>query len=115
MIRRVLCAALLLVVPLAGFAALSLDEARAQGLVGEDWTGYVAPISAKPSTEILALVSDVNAKRHAVYADIARKSSTSQDPVSVDDVGRLSAGKLFDKSPPGTYIRTGADQPWTKK
>src|SRR5262250_1215244 len=110
MIRRfvLVCLALL---PAAAFA-LTLDEARAQGLIGEDWTGYVAAVSANPSADVKALVADVNAKRREVYAQIAKQTSTANDPVTADDVGRLGAGKLFEKAQAGSYVRTAADQPW---
>ena len=58
MVRRLVCVFLMLV-PLAAFA-LTLDEARQQGVVGEDWTGYVAAISPNPSKEVQAVVADVN-------------------------------------------------------
>jgi uncharacterized protein len=113
MIRRfvLVCLALL---PVAAFA-LTLDEARAQGLIGEDWTGYVAAVSATPSAEVQALVADVNAKRKSVYEQIAKQNSTAQNPVTADDVARVGAPKVFEKAAPGTYIRTAAGQPWKKK
>jgi uncharacterized protein YdbL (DUF1318 family) len=43
MLRRIVLLAVMLL-PMAAFA-LTLDEARAQGLVGEDWTGYIAAVS----------------------------------------------------------------------
>src|SRR3954451_10598984 len=97
MLRRLLCASLLLM-PLAAFA-LTLDEARDHGLVGEDFTGYVASVSPNPSPDVRALIVDVNGKRQAVYAQIAKQTSTPTDPVTADDVGRLGAGKIFDKAP----------------
>jgi uncharacterized protein YdbL (DUF1318 family) len=106
-----MCLALL---PSVAFA-LTLDDARAQGLIGEDWTGYVAAVSATPSAEVQALIADVNAKRKAVYEQIAKQNSTAQDPVTADDIARVGAPKVFEKAPAGTYIRTAAGQPWKKK
>jgi len=113
MIRRLLLIALVCV-PGVVFA-LTLDDARAQGLVGEDWTGYVAAVSASPSAEVKALIADVNAKRKAVYEQIAKQNSTAQDPVSADDIARIGAPKVFERAAPGTYIRTAAGQPWKRK
>jgi len=113
MIRRIACIALLLIPGIA--FALTLDEARARGLVGEDWTGYVAAVAANPTPEVQALVTEVNAKRKSVYAKIAAETSTAKDPVTADDVGRLGADKIFDKAEPGTYIRAAAGQSWQKK
>jgi len=113
MIRRLL-SIVLACMPLVAFA-LTLDEARAQGLVGEDWTGYVAAVSANPSAEVKALMADVNAKRKAVYEQIAKQNSTAHDPVTADDIARVGAPKVFEKAAPGTYIRSAAGEPWKKK
>ena len=112
MVRRLVCVFLMLV-PLAAFA-LTLDEARQQGVVGEDWTGYVAAISPNPSKEVQAVVADVNDKRRAVYEQVAKQTSTASDPVSADDVAKVGAPKVFDKAAPGTYLRLEG-QAWRKK
>ena len=103
MLRRFVLVFLTLL-PMAA-SALTLDEARAQGLVGEDWTGYVAAVSPNPSKEVVELIAEVNGKRHAVYEKIAKETATPQDPVTADVVGARGAEKVFDKAPPGTYIR----------
>ena len=112
MVRRLMCV-ILLFVPLCAFA-LTLDEAREKGFVGEDSTGYVAAVSAKPTKEVLALVDEVNAKRRAAYEQVAKQNSTPTDPVTADDVARLGAAKLIDKQASGTYIRL-AEKGWQKK
>ena len=112
MVRRLICV-FLLFVPLVAFA-LTLDEARDQGLVGEDATGYVAAVSAKPTKEVQALVDEVNAKRRAAYEQVAKQNSTPTDPVTPDDVARLGAAKLIEKQASGTYIRL-AEKGWQKK
>jgi uncharacterized protein len=115
MVRRLLCVVLLFV-PLAAVAAaaLTLDAARQQGLVGEDSTGFIGAVSPNPSKEVQALVDDINAKRRAAYEKVARETSTPSDPVTAEDVGRLGAGKIFDRAPPGTYIRL-PEQGWQRK
>ena len=112
MVRRLLCA-LLLLVPLAA-VALTLDEAREKGLVGEDSTGYIGAVSPTPTKEVQALVDEVNAKRRAAYEDVARKTSTPTDPVTAEDVARVGAAKIIEKAAPGTYIRQPS-QGWQKK
>ncbi len=112
MLRRIVLLALMLL-PMAAFA-LTLDEARAQGLVGEDWTGYIAAVSPNPSADVQALVAEVNAKRRAVYEKIAKETATPKDPVTADDVAKVGAPKVFDKAAPGTYIRLQGE-PWKKK
>ena len=40
--------------------ALSLDEAKAQGLVGERLDGYISAVVADPSAEVQALIKTTN-------------------------------------------------------
>ena len=80
-------------------AALDLDAARQQGLVGEQSDGYVGAVSASPSAEVEALVTEVNAKRRAAYAEIAKKNGTAPEAVGV-----LSAQKLIERAPAGQWI-----------
>jgi hypothetical protein len=80
-------------------AALDLDAARQQGLVGEQSDGYVGAVSASPSADVKALVAEVNAKRRAAYADIAKKNGTAPDAVAA-----LSAQKLIERAPAGQWI-----------
>ena len=110
MVRRLVCAFLILV-PMAAFA-LTLDEARQQGLVGEDWTGYVAAVSPNPSKEVQALVTEVNDKRRAVYEKVARETSTAKDPVTADDVARSARPK---SSQGGAGLISAWRKPWKKK
>lgn len=80
-------------------AALDLDTARAQGLVGERSDGFVGAVSAAPSADVTALVSEVNAKRRAAYAEIAKKNGTAPEAVAA-----LSAQKLIERAPAGQWI-----------
>ena len=89
-------------------AALDLDTARARGLVGEQNDGYVGAVSASPSADVKALVAEVNGKRRAAYADIAKKNGTAPDAVAA-----LSGQKLIERAPPGQWI--GDKGRWTQK
>ncbi|HEC26121.1 MAG TPA: DUF1318 domain-containing protein [Gammaproteobacteria bacterium] len=68
-------------------AALNLAQAKAQGLVKETPSGYIAAV--KPSAEVKALVGQINAGRKAEYQKIAKKRGT---PLSV--VEQLAGQKL---------------------
>lgn len=96
-----------------GFSALataqSLDEAKAQGLVGEKVDGYVAAVSANPSPEIQALVQTTNEGRRQAYVDLARRNG-----IAVEEVGILSAEKLRANARSGHYIQTPSGQ-WQRK
>ncbi len=57
--------------------AIDIRDAKAQGLVGEANTGYIAAVQANASAEVRALVADVNAKRKASFQGTARKTGAS--------------------------------------
>jgi uncharacterized protein YdbL (DUF1318 family) len=85
---------------------LDLGAAKAQGLVGETTSGYIAAIKA--SSDVNALVSSVNAKRKAHYQQIANKNGISLHAVE----GR--AGKTaIAKTTKGQFVNEGAG--WKKK
>ena len=107
MMRRIFLT-LFLLVPLSAWA-LSLDEAKQSGLVGEDASGYIAAVSTKPSKDVQALVADINAKRRAEYQRIADANG-----ISLSDVEQLAGKKAIEKSPTGDYIRLPGEA-WRKK
>ncbi len=86
--------------------ALDLATAKAQGLVGETVTGYLAPVKATP--EVQKLVADINAKRKAMYEKIAKKNGTTLQAVEL-----LAGKKAIAKTPPGQFINLGKG--WQKK
>ena len=86
--------------------ALDLGAAKAQGLVGETITGYLAPVKATP--EVQKLVADINAKRKAMYEKIAKRNGTSLQAVEL-----LAGKKAIAKTPPGQFINLGKG--WQKK
>jgi uncharacterized protein len=98
---------LLVLAPLAW--ALTLDQAKEAGLVGEDASGYIAAVAAKPSSEVKALVDDINARRRAEYERIAAANN-----IGVEDVEKLAGKKAIEKSPDGDYIRLPGED-WRKK
>lgn len=99
---------LLTVMAIPAFAA-SLDDAKAQGLVGERIDGYVGAVASNPSGEISSLVSSINAARKAEYAKIAAKNG---QPVSV--VEKLAAAKLIERLGAGQYY-TDKGGNWIRK
>lgn len=88
--------------------AIDLDQAKAQGLVGETIEGYLAAVNAAPSAEVAALVEDVNAKRRAEYQRIARDNG-----IELEQVEALAAKKAIEKTRPGGWIRI--DGEWRRK
>ncbi len=86
--------------------ALSLGEAKQQGLVGEQLTGYLGTVSA--TDETTALVNDINAKRKQKYQEIAQRNGTS-----LESVEKLAGKSALQKTPAGQFINLGRG--WQKK
>lgn len=83
----VLFAAVALVMAAPAYA-LDLHSARASGVVAETSEGYIKAV--KPSAEVNALVSEVNAKRRAEYERISKENGQP-----VDVVGKLAAPQIM--------------------
>lgn len=96
----------LLVLPIAALA-LSLDEAKAKGLVGEEPTGYLGVVSASP--EATQIAQDINAKRRQKYQQIAQQNGTA-----VAAVEALAGKKAIEGTPPGQYVKSDSGS-WVKK
>ena len=86
--------------------ALDLDSAKSQGLVGEKIDGYLGVV--KPSSEVNALVSSINAKRKSRYQRMSKETGTPQNQVE-----RLGGEKFISLTPRGQYINRGSG--WVKK
>ncbi len=84
----------------ASASALALDEAKANGLVGEVSNGYLEAVSPTPRPEVQSLVDDINAKRLAKYQEIAKKRGV---PLIV--VQELAGKEAIERSPSGHYVR----------
>jgi uncharacterized protein YdbL (DUF1318 family) len=97
---------LILLIPQALFA-LSLDEAKSKGMVGETPSGYLAAITSTP--EVSALLKDINGKRKAMYQDIAKKNGTQLNAVE-----QLAGKKAIEKTPAGQFVQDGSGK-WVKK
>ena len=87
--------------------ALTLNEARSQGRVGETFYGYLVALKTDAETE--KLVADINAERKASYQQLAK-----QNNVSVDDIAKLAGQKLVARAKPGEYVQ-GINGKWVRK
>jgi len=86
--------------PQAGWA-IGLDEAKGQGLVGEQPNGYLEVVKADAAADVRALVADINAKRRQKYDEIAGKNQTSLQVVEA-----LAGKTAIEKTPPGQYVKS---------
>ena len=91
----------------ASAMALTLDDARTQGRVGETFYGYLVALKTDAETE--KLVTDINAERKASYQQLAK-----QNNVSVDDIAKLAGQKLVARAKPGEYVQ-GINGKWVRK
>lgn len=87
--------------------ALDLQTAKAQGLVGETTTGYLAPVDPG-HVEATRLAASINAQRKQQYEEIALRNNT---PLLA--VEQLAAKQAIEKTPPGQFIRVNGT--WRKK
>ncbi|QSI84054.1 YdbL family protein [Erwinia amylovora] len=102
---RVLLLGCLLLPPAA--MALTLNEARQQGRVGETLNGYIAPIQQDAETR--ELVKQINAGRAQQYQQLAQQNS-----LTTQEVANIAGQKLVDRAKPGEYVR-GINGQWLKK
>lgn len=87
--------------------AITLDEAKANGLVGEQLDGYLGLVVQNAKAQ--EVVADVNAKRRELYRKLAEKNG-----VSLEVVAKLAAEKAAEKTQSGHYIQN-MDGEWVKK
>ncbi|WP_255562083.1 YdbL family protein [Rahnella sp. PD12R] len=87
--------------------ALTLNEAKQQGRVGETLSGYLAPV--KQDSESVALAAKINDARKQQYQQVAQDNN-----VSTDDVARLAGQKLVARAASGEYVR-GINGKWLQK
>lgn len=86
--------------------ALTLDEARTQGRVGETFYGYL--VALKTDAETLELVKDINEARNLSYQQLAK-----QNNVSTDEIAKLAGQKMVARAKP-EYVQ-GINGKWLQK
>lgn len=87
--------------------ALTLNEARSAGRVGETLSGYIAPRSQ--DRETLALVEQINKARTDSYQKLADSNN-----IPVDEVAKMAGTKLVARAQPGEYVQ-GINGRWMQK
>lgn len=91
------------------FAALTLDNAKQDGLVGEKPDGLLGSVGASPSEDVKGLVDSINSQRMEKYSSISAKNGTP-----VDQVQALAGKTLISKTPSGQYVMDATGE-WQKK
>ena len=87
--------------------ALTLEEAKAKGLVGEKPNGYLGLVNPG-GADAQALTNDVNQKRRQAYEEIARRNGTHLNAVET-----LAGEKAIQNTKPGHFVEGPGG--WTKK
>jgi uncharacterized protein YdbL (DUF1318 family) len=89
--------------------AIDIRSAKAEGLVGEANTGFLAAVQAPASAEVRALIADVNKKRKAQFTNTAQKTGTT-----VAQVANRFYELAVQKTTPGNYYQDSGGR-WKKK
>ncbi len=89
--------------------ALSLDDARNQGLVGERSNGYLGIVVSNPAADVKALVADINQKRKQAYQE-----SASSAGVELQIIELRIGQRLLQKLERGHYFEAG-NGAWQQK
>ncbi|MDE1187936.1 MAG: YdbL family protein [Pantoea sp.] len=87
--------------------ALTLDQARQQGRVGETLSGYIA--ARQQDSETLALVKRINDGRSQQYQRVAQ-----QNNLTTGEVARIAGEKLVNRAGSGEYVQ-GINGQWLQK
>lgn len=88
--------------------ALTLEQAKAQGVVGEQLDGLLGTVGTA-SPEVQALVSDVNSRRLKLFTQIAKDKG---QPLAA--VQAVSGQEFIGKTAKGHYVQN-ANGAWVKK
>jgi len=87
--------------------AMSVEEAKTKGLVGEKANGYLGVVNPS-SQEVQSLTNEVNKKRRQAYEDIAARNRTQLDAVEA-----LAGEKAIQNTKPGHFVEGPGG--WTRK
>ncbi|MBE8595084.1 YdbL family protein [Xenorhabdus sp. BG5] len=87
--------------------SMTLNEAKKQGLVGETFSGYLAPV--KNNQDAQSVVKRVNDERQKKYAEIA-----AQNNMTTEQVARMAGEKLVNRAASGEYV-LGINGNWVQK
>ncbi|GKX54567.1 hypothetical protein SOASR030_06790 [Leminorella grimontii] len=87
--------------------ALTLQDAKRQGLVGETLSGYLAPVNE--SAQAKEFADKINQARLEQYKKVAE-----QNGLRTEDVAKMAGKKLIDRAPSGEYVK-GINGLWLKK
>ena len=106
-IKTLFIAATLLVASQLSFA-LTLDEAREKGMLGENASGYVE-ITPRGNDDAKAVMEEVNTKRKAKYQAIANEQN-----IAIEKIEKIAGEKIIEKLSTGQFYKD-INGKWNKK
>jgi len=89
--------------------ALSLGDAKSQGLVGERINGYLGIVVKNPGADVKKLVAQINQKRKTAYQQKADNAGVDRGIIE-QRIGQ----RLQQRATRGHYIQTSNGQ-WQRK
>ncbi len=89
--------------------AIDIREAKELGLIGEANTGFVAAVTTPASSEVRALIAEVNKKRKARFEASAQKRG-----LTVEQVANRFYELAVEKTRPGHFYQDSGGR-WKKK
>lgn len=89
--------------------AISLQDAKSSGLVGERNDGYVGYVVSPPGDEVKALVKVVNNKRRAKFTESAKSNS-----LQIEQVANRFYERAMKATAKGNYYQDAAGT-WLEK
>ena len=103
-----LAALLLALAPGAWALPDVLEQAKKDGVIGEQADGYLGFVKGEGPDEVEEAMDEVNAQRRKVYKDSAAKKGTD-----VKTFATVVGKRQMDKEPKGRWIKT--DKGWVQK
>lgn len=98
----------LIILGSAGWA-LTLDEAKSKGWLGERPDGYLGKVTNDAPKEAISLMKEINGKRKDAYKKIAEKNKTD-----LGSIQSLAGEKAQKKTESGNYILLPSGE-WSTK
>lgn len=105
--RRLALSVLFFLTPIS--VAITLQEAKQQGLVGEQNDGYLGMVVDDDNTEVRNLIQKVNDTRRERYQQISQKNN-----IDLEQVQRLAFEQAAEATVNGFYIQNEQGR-WTQK
>lgn len=106
--KRILLVFCLMFLGTSAAFALSLQEAKEQGLVGERSDGYVGYVVTPPGAGVEAVVKEVNNKRRNKFSETAKKNNLKTEQVAqrfYQRAVKATARGHYYQDPTGAWVR----------